>query len=177
MPKSRKDPNKPKGVKSAYIFFVEKERANNNENGGELSFADLSKLCGAKWADMGDEDKASFVKLSEKDRKRHQKEMENYVPPEKSDSDSDEETTTRKKKKKTKDPNAPKRPTTAYFFFAADRRPEVKEQNPSYSITQVASALGEIWRSFDDEDKVPYEAKAAKDKQRYLTEIAKYNSK
>src|SRR5271155_4048663 len=32
-----------------------------------------------------------------------------------------------KTEKKEKDPNAPKRPTSAYFFFAKEKRVEVKE--------------------------------------------------
>merc|ERR1719447_2373129 len=81
----------------------------------------------------------------------------------------------RKKKKKVKDPNAPKRPITAYFFFAADKRPEIRAQHPEYTITEVASQIGQKWRSLDDEDKQPYEEKAAKDKDRYLRELTAYN--
>ena len=59
---------------------------------------------------MDDEEKAPYVKLSESDKRRHEKEMRSYVPPQHdSDSDSDDDTPRRKKKKK-KDPNAPKRP-------------------------------------------------------------------
>jgi hypothetical protein len=177
MPKAKKDPNKPKGVKSAYIFFVEEQRAEHDQNGEQLSFSELSKKCGALWADMDDEDKAPFVKLSDKDRKRHQREMENYVPPE-ADSDSDsEDERPKKKKKKVKDPNAPKRPITAYFYFAADKRPEIKKENPDYGITQIAQVIGEHWRNLDDEDKHPFEELAAKDKARYVKEMAAYNKR
>jgi hypothetical protein len=172
MPKAKKDPNKPKGVKSAYIFFVEAERA-ENEN-ANLNFAELSKSCGAKWAEMDDEDKAPYTKKSEKDRKRHQDEMRSYQPPA-SDSDSDDDGPKRKKKKKTKDPNAPKRPTTAYFFFAAARRPGLQKDDPSLSITEVASRLGQIWRGLDDDEKQPFQDQAAKDKQRYVKAIEAYN--
>jgi len=176
MPKQRKDPNKPKGVKSAYIFFVEKQRAEHEKNGEQISFAELSKKCGVLWADMDDEDKAPFVKHSEKDRKRYQNEMKDYVPPQDSGSDSDDDGgQQKKKKKKVKDPNAPKRPITAYFFFAADKRPEIRAQHPEYTITEVASQIGQKWRCLDDEDKQPYEEKAAKDKDRYLRELTAYN--
>ena len=109
MPKARKDPNKPKGVKSAYIFFVEHQRAERERNGKQLPFAELSKKCGILWGDMGTDEKADFVKLSVKDKKRHEYEMGSYNPPAGSGSDSDDGGAT-KKKKKTKDPNAPKRP-------------------------------------------------------------------
>ena len=47
------------------------------------------------------------------------------------DSDSEEEVPKQKKaKKKKKDPNAPKRPTTAYFFYAGEVRPAIREEQP-----------------------------------------------
>ena len=48
------------------------------------------------------------------------------------DSDSEEEAPKQKKQKKKKDPNAPKRPTSAYFFFAGDVRPAIREENPGW---------------------------------------------
>lgn len=175
MPKAKKDPNKPKGVKSAYIFFVESERAEQEAKGQQLAFSEFSKQCGATWGEMDDDEKEQFVKLSEKDRKRHEAEMRNYQPPPpNSDSDSDNEGATRKKKKK-KDPNAPKRPITAYFFFAGDVRPEIRKDNPDMPITEVATLIGQRWRKLDDEDKVPYEEQASKDKVRYERQMAAYN--
>ena len=107
MPRAKKDPNKPKGVKSAYIFFTEHERARREkETGVAPKFAELSKLCGPLWGEMTEEEKAPFAKLAEKDRKGHEKEMENYTPPSDDESDDDQP---KKKKKKVKDPNAPKK--------------------------------------------------------------------
>jgi len=175
MPKAKKDPKKPKGVKSAYIFFVESERVEQENNGIQLPFSEFSKQCGVNWGEMGDEEKEKFVRLSEKDRKRHEAEMRNYQPPPPaSDSDSDNEGATRKKKKK-KDPNAPKRPITAYFFFAADVRPQIKKENSDMSITEIATIIGQKWRKLKDEEKVPYEEQASKDKERYNREMAAYN--
>lgn len=106
MPK-RKDPNKPKGVKSAYICFTEHEKKEYDKKGESIPFAEMSKLCGAKWKELTEDDKAPFYKVSDTDRKRHEKEMESYIPP--SDSDSDDDRQKKRKKKKEKDPNAPKR--------------------------------------------------------------------
>jgi len=176
MPKTKKDPNKPKGVKSAYIFFVESERADQEEKGIQLPFSEFSKQCGANWGEMDDDEKAPYVKMSEKDRKRHEAEMRNYIPPQRdTDSDSDDEGPKRKKKKKKKDPNAPKRPITAYFYFASAVRPGIREKNPGISITEVATMIGEKWRGLDESDKTPYQAQASKDKKRYEREMEAYN--
>lgn len=174
MPKSRskkKDPNKPKGVKSAYIFFTENVKKESEGKGEELSFIELSKVCGAKWKDMDEDDKAPYVKLSEKDRKRHEKEMEHYNPP--SDSDSDDERP-KKKTKKEKDPNAPKKNVTAYFHFAAAKRPEIKASDPDLRVTDVAKKIGEMWQTLSADEKQTYEQIAQKDKARYQKEFAEY---
>ena len=93
------------------------------------------------------------------------------------DSDSEDEApkAKRKTKKKKKDPNAPKRPTSAYFFYAGDVRPGIREENPDMKITEVMSLIGEKWRELEEEDKKPYEEQAAKDRKRYEKEMKAYN--
>lgn len=93
------------------------------------------------------------------------------------DSDSEDEAPKQKRraKKKKKDPNAPKRPTSAYFYYAGDVRPGIREENPDMKITQVMSQIGAQWRELTDEDKKPYEEQAAKDRKRYENEMKEYN--
>jgi len=178
MPKTKKDPNKPKGVKSAYIFFVESERADQESRGEQLMFSEFSKQCGIAWGEMDDDDKAPFVRMSEEDRRRHEYEMSHYIPPPRVyDSDSDDEAPRQKKQKKKKDPNAPKRPISAYFFFAGAVRPKIREDNPGMLITKVASLIGSKWRELEDGDKKPYEEQAANDRKRYEREMEVYNQR
>ncbi|EGD99479.1 nucleosome binding protein [Trichophyton tonsurans CBS 112818] len=92
-----------------------------------------------------------------------------------------EKTTTRKTKrgveKKKKDPNAPKRGLSAYMIFANEQRAAVREENPNITFGQVGKVLGERWKALSDKQRVPYEEKAATDKQRYEDEKAAYNSR
>ncbi|TAQ88522.1 hypothetical protein B7494_g3172 [Chlorociboria aeruginascens] len=81
----------------------------------------------------------------------------------------------KKAKKPKKDPNAPKRGLSAYMFFANEQRENVREENPGISFGQVGKVLGERWKALDDEQRVPYETKAALDKKRYEDEKAAYN--
>ena len=93
------------------------------------------------------------------------------------DSDSEDEAPRQKKKpkRKKKDPNAPKRPTSAYFYFAGDIRPGIREENPDMKVTQVMCLIAEKWRELEEEDKKPYEEQAAKDRKRYEKEMKAYN--
>ncbi|KAL6189670.1 hypothetical protein ACLB2K_036073 [Fragaria x ananassa] len=66
-----------------------------------------------------------------------------------------------KRVKKSKDPNASKRPLTAFFLFMADFRKSYKEANPdSKDVKKVAKEGGEKWKLLTDEEKKPYIDKA-----------------
>jgi high mobility group protein B1/high mobility group protein B3 len=78
-------------------------------------------------------------------------------------------------RKRVKDPNRPKRPTSAYFYFAAKCREDNAKKG--VKITRVADFTKEVsakWNGLGAKEKEPYEKLAAKDKQRYDAEVAKY---
>lgn len=73
-----------------------------------------------------------------------------------------------KKGKKVKNPNAPKRPPTAFFIFMDDFRKSFKEANPDCkSVSTVAKEGGEKWKSMTEEEKQPYVDRAAELKAEY----------
>lgn len=76
--------------------------------------------------------------------------------------------------KKKKDPNAPKRPMTAYMFFATEGRETVRKENPDAKFGEVGKLIGEKWRALSEEGKKKYEAKALAAKERYEKEKAEY---
>ena len=108
----KKDPNKPKGPTTAYLYFLQHKRREAKEAGEKVDFTKFSQECSGCWKEMDDEDKADYFQQADEDKKRYQKEMESYVPPAAAeDGDSGRK---RGKKggrvaKKAKDKNAPKR--------------------------------------------------------------------
>ena len=83
----------------------------------------------------------------------------------------------RETKKKFKDPNAPKRPPSAFFLFCSEYRPKIKGEHPGLSICDIAKKLGEMWNNTASDDKQPCEKKAAKLKEKYEKDIAAYRAK
>lgn len=77
-------------------------------------------------------------------------------------------------KKAQKDPNAPKRPMSAYMMFVKTNRSRIVEENPGLKPPQVLSKAGEEWKELTSEDKVQYDAMNAKDKKRYAKEMEGY---
>ncbi|WP_411024508.1 hypothetical protein, partial [Salmonella sp. s57936] len=101
---------------------------------------------------MSPKEKLKFEDLAKTDKVRYDREMKNYVPPK----------GTVVKGKRQKDPNAPKRPPSAFFVFCSDHRPKVKSEYPGISIGDIAKKLGEQWSKLTAKDKSPYEQKAGK---------------
>uniref|UniRef100_A0AAZ1XZP0 High mobility group protein B2 n=1 Tax=Oreochromis aureus TaxID=47969 RepID=A0AAZ1XZP0_OREAU len=155
-----KDPNKPRGKTSSYAFFVAtcREEHKKKHPGTSVNFAEFSKKCSERWKTMSPKEKGKFEEMAKNDKVRYDREMKTYVPPKGA-----------KKGKKKKDPNAPKRPPSAFFVFCSDHRPKIKEDNPGISIGDIAKKLGEMWAT--------QSAKAARLKEKYEKDVAAYRAK
>ena len=71
-----------------------------------------------------------------------------------------------------KDPNAPKRPRSAYIWFCLDQRSVVKDDLGDAQATEITSELGKRWNELKKRGKVDkYEKQAADDKIRYNNEV------
>ncbi|KAI7793700.1 High-mobility group box 1 [Triplophysa rosa] len=152
-----KDPTKPRGKMSSYAYFVQTCREEHKKKHPEatVNFSEFSKKCSERWKTMSANEKGKFEDMAKLDKARYEREMKNYIPPK------------GEKKKRFKDPNAPKRPPSAFFIFCAEYRPKVKEETPGLSIGDVAKRLGEMWNKTLAEEKQPFEKKAAKLKEKY----------
>jgi hypothetical protein len=177
-----KDPNKPKRGKSAYIFFCAKKREEAKANLGDGAKAtEVTSELGRMWNALKASDKKADKKLltsleaeAAEDKARYNEAMEDYVAP------SDEELAAivpAKKARKTsdKDPNAPKKGKSAYIFFCASMRPQVKEDLGEEGKSSIMAELGKRWKELkDDDDRADELAKyikmAADDKARYEDE-------
>ena len=75
---------------------------------------------------------------------------------------------------KLKDENAPKRPKSAYMFFAEKKLPEIREEQPELKMTEVFKVIGDSWKDASPEIKSKYSKKADNDKERYHEEMKSY---
>ncbi|EGO01466.1 hypothetical protein SERLA73DRAFT_131740 [Serpula lacrymans var. lacrymans S7.3] len=67
--------------------------------------------------------------------------------------DDDGDGTKRKRVTKPKDPNAPKRPASAYILFQNEVRAKLKEQNPELPQSELLSLIGRRWTSMSQQEK------------------------
>jgi len=151
-----KDPNAPKKPLSAYFLFSQEERLKVKAENPDYSITEVAKELGKRWATLDPTIKNSYEQRYQDARKVYESEMNTYKP------------------KKKKDPNAPKQPLSAYFIFSTEERLKVKEENPGFSICEVAKELGRRWAEMDPGVKQRYQQRAEEERQKYDNDMANY---
>ncbi|ELV11379.1 High mobility group protein B1 [Tupaia chinensis] len=160
------DPKKRRSIMSSYAFFVQtfQEEHKKQHPDASVSFSEFPKKCSEKWKAMSAKEKGKFEDRAKADKASYERDMKTDIPPKK------------ETKKKFKDPNAPKRPPSAFFLFCSEYCPKIKGEHPGLSIGDVAKRLGELWNNTAADGKQPYEKKAAKLKEKYEKDIAAYRA-
>merc|ERR1711970_1717380 len=155
--KPMKDPNAPKKPLSAYFLFSQDERLKVKGENPDFSITEVAKELGRRWAVIDPGLKGQYEQRYQNAKKLYDQEMTAYKP-----------------QKKKKDPNAPKQPLSAYFIFSTQERLKVKNENPNYSICEVAKELGRRWAEMDPGTKQRFQAQAEEERQKYDVDMASY---
>jgi structure-specific recognition protein 1 len=130
--KGKKDPNAPKKPMTAYMLFSNAMRPTVKAENPEAEFGTIAKLIGEKYKNMSPEEREKWNEKAATEKKRYESEMADYSAPDDSDDDAG-------KKKPKKDPNAPKKPTSAYLHFSSANRARISKENPDASFGDVVS--------------------------------------
>merc|ERR1719168_516858 len=72
------------------------------------------------------------------------------------------------------DPNAPKRPTSAYMLYAASVRAEIVKANPDMEVAAVMKEQAVWWKALSEEERAPWVKKAAAAKAKHQKLMEKY---
>jgi len=193
--KKKKNSNRLKKPKSAFLLWSKEQRQAVSEEHPNASFAEMSAIMGEKWKSVSEEErkpyleryqieKDIYLKLvgqekreaealrllhEEQSKKQGQELLEQYLAYKKEAEDAEGNG---KKKRKEKDPLKPKHPTTAFFAFCNSRRPALLEAKTR--IPEIGKILGEEWKALSDAKRVPFEKIAATEKTRYAAELEAY---
>lgn len=85
----------------------------------------------------------------------------------------------KKREDKPKDPNAPKRPLTAYFRYLQETRPglivKLGQGNIKRAAGDLSAVATEQWNKMSAEEKEPYHQAYQAEKAEYANKIAEYN--
>lgn len=92
--------------------------------------------------------------------------------------DQDIDSSTKKGENKGNAPNSmPKKPLSSYIFFSQKVRDEIKKEKPHLTVPELMKEISSRWQAIKEEDKVPYNKMAKKDRSRYENELSAYKLK
>jgi len=163
--KAAKDPNKPKLPLSSYMRFVNDKRAGIKEENPNAGIGDIAKIAGKMWKEIDEDEKERYESEYRKEKEKYNRLMEDYVPA------AGFKTTGKRPKK---DPNAPKKPMTAYFAWMNENRPRIKEEHPNASLGEIAKVAGSEWKEVDPDVKAEFEEAYKKQMEAYKKQMKNY---
>ena len=158
------DPAKPKRPVTTYQLYMTKHRQEVVDDGYDQKevMGELARRYNVE-KEEETEEYLGLVEVAQTDKDRYTEEMKSYTP-------------TPGFEPKRKDPNAPKRPKSAYNIFCEETRASVKEENPEMTQPEIMSELGRMWKELgpDDDETERLNELAADDKERYKKEMESY---
>jgi len=137
--KFKKAPQAPKRFKSAFMLFSTVKHPEIRLSlapGQNANVPRVAKLVAEEWRKLSQEDRAVWDKKSSDDKKRYEVEKAMYTGPWKIPAS----------KRARKDPNAPKRPMSAFLAYSQKMRSVVKQDNQHLSNTEISKLLAVMWR-------------------------------
>eukprot|EP00944_MAST-04C_sp_MAST-4C-sp1_P005617 g5617.t1 len=154
----KKDPNAPKRPPTAFFLFAQTRRQHIKRAAPGASVTHIAKALGEEWRNLREHEKNEFYAQAELEKRKYEKIKERYLANKKANS-------------------GPKRSPTAFFLFAKDRRPAIKQAQPEAKVTDVAKILGEEWRNLADNSKLKYQQEAHRLKKIYDQDKAKFEAR
>lgn len=172
MVKKKKHPDAPKAAMGAYMWFCQEHREKVKADQPELGAKEILSELGRRWKALGAEEKEQYNEIAKGDKERYEREKEAFLRTHVSIYRDDDV----KSKRKRKDPNAPKRPRSAYILFVNDYRPKVVEETREEGIkqTEIMSRVAKLWKSCDEAEKEKYVQLAQEEKDRYQEAMTNY---
>lgn len=154
---------------SAWVFFSKLKRPTLSES-LRKNFGQGTKELAKMWSQMSAAERKPFVAKEKKDRIRYKSEFNNRsVLQVKKDKliKRVRKKNRRQSKRTLEEAGHPKRPWSAYMFFAQTNRPKILAANPSLKFADVGRELGAAWKKLSGNERKEYEAYHTKNKEMY----------
>jgi len=133
------------------------------ELGDEATVTSISKRSAAMWKGLSAEERAHWDDVAAKDKERYMVEKSTYTGPWQVPW-----------KRAKKDPSAPKRPMSAFLYYAQERRTELKKLNPDKKNTEISRMLGEEWRGLPEKERRTHIEKEKAEREKYKVAVAQW---
>ena len=118
-----------------------------------------------RWKILPDDEREIWEEMARQDKARYEMEKAMYTGPWKVPAT---------RKRMVKDPNAPKRPMSAFLAFSNSNRRSLRDQHRLSTNAEVSQLLAQIWKNTSDEDRSEYVAEEYRLRQQYKLDMAAY---
>lgn len=129
---------------------------------------DIAKMVSQEWREMQPADKSVWEEKSRLDKDRYEAEKARFKIQRPSKQGG---------KRILKDPDAPKRPMSAFLAFSNQRRAELKRKNPQATNADLSKMLSKQWKELGAETKNKYVEEEARLRKKYKGDIATWRRK
>mmetsp|Transcript_16743 Transcript_16743/g.23644 ORF Transcript_16743/g.23644 Transcript_16743/m.23644 type:complete len:423 (-) Transcript_16743:159-1427(-) len=169
--KSQKPPEAPKRFKSAFIFFSSAKHPEIREKlakeGSTEKVTSVAKIVSEQWKNLPPDERKEWDELARKDKERYEAEKQTYKGPWKIAS----------KDSYKKDPNAPKRPMSAFFAWSNRKRGAMKKSDPSLKNGDISKLLSVAWKNAPKEEKQKFVDEEVAKRDEYKKNLECWNKK
>lgn len=168
--KFKKAPQAPKRFKSAFMLFSTVKHPEirlSLKDDDNANVPRVAKLVAEAWRNLSPEERAVWDKKSSEDKKRYEVEKAMYTGPWKIPAS----------KRARKDPNAPKRPMSAFLAYSQKMRSVVKNENQHLSNTEISKLLADMWRDAPQDIRREYIEQESEQRERYKVEMDEWRTK
>lgn len=184
-----KDPKAPKKNVTSYMCATKQWRDELKKSNPKTTAPEITKLMGAKWKSLADDEKKPFENLAKADKVRYEKEMASYKAPSDEELAKLAENQPKKKRglgkaKRVVHPDMPKRPKTAFALYSDATKEEtharlvkvakkaakkIGGEPVEVKGKQVAETIREAWKALKEASK-----EEGKDGGEYTDELTQY---
>jgi HMG (high mobility group) box len=127
-----------------------------------MATTEVAKMVSQAWKNLTPEEKDEWEELARQDKARYEVEKTIYTGPWKVPA----------KKRSQKDPNAPKRPMSAFLSYSNSKRAEAKTENPNIGNAEVSRILAQMWKDAPESERKEHIDREYRLRQEYKTAIA-----
>merc|ERR1719334_1138179 len=171
--------NAPKRPLSAYMQWANKARPALVKAHPSWGLTQVAAQLGKDWKKVDSSERAAFQTKYERAKAAYDKKFATYKNS-KNYKNFEMEKLAYKihqtKKPYRADPNAPKRPTSAYMLYAGSVRAEIAAANPDMAVKDIMKEQGVWWKALSDSERAPWVAKAAKAAAKHQKLLTKYHN-
>jgi len=158
------------------MLWLSENRASIAKELGTAKPTEVVKKAGAEWSKLSETQKKQYAEKAAQLKANYEKEKEQFLLDGGALVTRREAKNTKASQRK-KDPNAPKRPLSAYLLWLGDNRAAIAKALPDgHKFGDVAKAGGERWKEASAATKNKYEDQAKTLKEEYNKELEAYKA-